>query len=98
MTIDDERTGPDAESSGGRGLDEPVPESPEEAGVAPRVADASHQEGAHLLANEARPRLEDAGFSDRQVLTWAETYLESEGGGDVDSFIAWIERQEAAEQ
>ena len=70
------------------------PEEPHEAGVPEKVADQSHEEGARILADEARDRLKERGFTDQQIREWAETYIADEGSGDVDSFITWIEEQE----
>ena len=46
------------------------------------------------MANEARPFLKGCGFTDRQVLEWADTYIARMGSGDVDSFIEWIHERE----
>ena len=70
------------------------PEEPHEAGVPEKVADQSHEEGARILADEARERLKERGFTDEQIREWAETYIAEEGSGDVDSFIAWIADKE----
>jgi len=71
-----------------------TPEEPHEAGVPEKTADASHEEGARILADEARNRLKNQGFTDKQIREWAETYVADEGSGDVDTFIAWIAEQE----
>jgi hypothetical protein len=47
-------------------------------------------EGAHLLANEARPFLTGCGFTDRHILEWALCYIAEVGSGDVESFVGWI--------
>lgn len=70
------------------------PEEPSDAGVEERLADAAHEEGARILADEARPRLAAGGFTDDQIRRWAETYVAIEGSGDPEDFIAWIARQE----
>ena len=74
----------------------PLPRHPCETGAHDRIPDLGQLEGAHLLANEARPFLSGCGFSDRQVLEWALCYVAEEGSGDVDSFVAWILDCEAA--
>ena len=71
-----------------------TPEQPHEAGVPERTADAHHTEGARILADEARERLTERGFSDKQIREWAETYIAQKGTGDVDDLIAWIAEQE----
>ena len=71
-----------------------TPEEPHEAGVPEKTADAAHEEGARILADEARERLKEKGFTDKQIREWAETYVADEGSGDVDGFIAWIAEQE----
>ena len=71
-----------------------TPEEPHEAGVPEKTADAAHEEGARILADEARERLKEKGFTDKQIREWAETYVAAVGSGDVDSFLAWIAEQE----
>ena len=73
-----------------------TPLDPDEAGVDEQQTGASRTEGAHLLANEARPRLEPQGFHYPQVLAWAETYVATQGSGDVDAFVRWVADQESA--
>ena len=67
-----------------------TPENPRDVGVDELIPDLGQLEGAHLLANEARPHLHECGFSDDQILHWAETYIAREGSGDLASFLAWI--------
>ena len=71
-----------------------TPEEPHEAGVPEKVADASHEEGARILADEAREQLAARGFTDQQIREWAETYIAEEGSGSVDGLIEWIARRE----
>ena len=71
-----------------------TPEEPHEAGVPEKLADESHEEGARILADEARGRLKERGFTDEQIREWAETYIAEEGSGSVDGLIDWIARQE----
>ncbi|MBV8981844.1 MAG: hypothetical protein JO086_13150 [Acidimicrobiia bacterium] len=71
-----------------------TPEEPHEAGVPERLADPSHEEGARILADEARDTLREQGFTDEQIREWAETYIAEEGSGDVDAFVAWIAARE----
>ena len=52
-----------------------TPADPHDVGVEEQVPDLAQLEGAHLLANEARPHLADCGFSEHQILEWAETYI-----------------------
>lgn len=71
------------------------PEDPAEAGVKEETPDLAQIEPAHILANDARDRLEAEGFTHSQIVEWAETYVAEEGGtADVDQFIDWIEQQE----
>ena len=70
---------------------EPVPESPAQAGVTEEIPSELGQiEGARMLGNDARDRLRADGFTDRQIDQWAETYVAENGGGEVDEFVAWI--------
>jgi hypothetical protein len=73
-----------------------TPEEPHEAGVPEKVADASHEEGARVLADQARERLEDRAFTDQQIREWAEAYIAEEGSGSVDGLIAWIAEREGS--
>lgn len=68
----------------------PIPHRPRDVGVNEEVPDLAQIEGAHLLANAAREFLTGCGFSDGEVLRWAEAYIAVEGSGDVESFVAWI--------
>jgi hypothetical protein len=73
----------------------PIPERPRDAGVAETEPEAlSALEGARLLANEAREELTARGFGGEQIRKWADAYIERFGAGDVEQFIAWIEREE----
>ena len=74
-----------------------TPEEPHEAGVPEKVADASHEEGARVLADQARERLRDRGFTDEQIREWAETYIAEEASGDVDGLVAWIAEHERSD-
>ena len=71
-----------------------TPEEPHEAGVPEKLADQSHEEGARILADEARDRLKGQGFTDEQIREWAETYIAEESSGTVDGLIEWIARKE----
>jgi hypothetical protein len=71
-----------------------TPEEPHEAGVPEKVADQSHEEGARILADEARDELSKRGFTDQQIREWAETYIAEEGSGSVEGLIEWIARKE----
>jgi hypothetical protein len=71
-----------------------IPERPAEAHVPEVDPDTAHIECAHLLTEEATPRLSECGFTPDQVLAWAKAYLVAEHSGDVDGFIAWIAERE----
>ncbi len=71
------------------------PEQPEDAGVPTEIPDLAQIEPAFLLANDARPDLQARGFTEEEILHWAETYITEEGGtADVDDFLAWIAEEE----
>ncbi len=70
------------------------PERPHDSGVAEDTPSTMQVEGAHQLAGDARPLLEDKGFTDEQIRKWADTYISEEGSGDVTSFVAWIEQRQ----
>lgn len=78
--------------------DAPRPADPEEVGIPERRPPFSRTEGAHVLASKAREPLEPSGFTEQQILEWAEVFIDEEGSGDVDAFVAWIrDREEEAE-
>ena len=72
----------------------PVVRDPEAVGVDPTHPSLAQLEGAHLLANHARPFLDECGFSDEQILHWALSYIAEQGSGDVESFVTWIHTME----
>jgi hypothetical protein len=73
-----------------------VPEGPADAGAGTPNVDASHLEGAHLLAEDVRVRLHARGFTDEQILDWAKAFLRSERSGGDAEFLAWIKKKEQA--
>ncbi|MDX1658248.1 MAG: hypothetical protein R3343_05460 [Nitriliruptorales bacterium] len=70
------------------------PADPAEEGVSEEDAEFSRTEGAHVLASQARESLEGEGFSEQQILDWAEAFVAEEEGGDVEAFLSWVERQQ----
>jgi hypothetical protein len=50
-------------------------------------------ESARLLANEARERLRDQGFSDDRIRELADEFVARDLGEDVDGFISWARDQ-----
>lgn len=76
----------------------PEPEDPADAGIPERTPDDSRIEGAHVLASQARPYLEDRGFSEDQVIRWADAFIAEQGHGDVAVFLDWIARQEHGQE
>lgn len=75
-------------------MDRLIPEPPHSAGVTEAVPESDGIEGAHVLADEARECLRPAGFTDREIDTWAEAYVAGEHSGDVESFVTWISDHE----
>lgn len=71
------------------------PQAPEAAGLPPAEPAPSRVEGSRVLADSARERLGDRGFTHDQVVAWAEAFLVHEEAGDVDAFVAWVEEQQA---
>lgn len=74
----------------------PLPKHPCETGAHDELPSLGQLEGAHLLANAARPFLTGCGFTDRHILEWALCYIAEIGSGDVESFVAWIHECEGA--
>jgi hypothetical protein len=75
----------------------PVPDEPgrpAEHGVREREPDPMQLEAARLLANDARATLHDQGFDDDEIERWAITYVAEHGAGDVEGFLAWIDREQ----
>ncbi|MGH2750683.1 MAG: hypothetical protein ACRDK3_07405 [Actinomycetota bacterium] len=73
------------------------PERPRDAGVEEATPPTMQIEGARMLADDARPLLEGKGFSEDQIRRWADTYIAEEGSGDVDRFVAWIDRRQESD-
>lgn len=75
--------------------DEPTPARPSDEGVTEETPDLAQVEPAHILANQARGRLESRGFTYPQIREWAEAYVAQEGGtADLEDFIDWIAERE----
>jgi hypothetical protein len=73
---------------------EPIAESPEDAGIAEETPELGQIEGARLLGNDARQRLRADGFTDAQIDAWAETFIAEVSSGTVDEFVRWIAASE----
>lgn len=71
------------------------PKEPSDAGIPQDHPRPAQEEAAHQLAAEARPRLEDRGFSDVQIDDWADAYLARGEAGDVEHFLSWVQTQES---
>lgn len=75
--------------------EELTPARPSDEGVPEGTPDLAQIEPAHILANQARDRLESRGFSYPQIREWAEVFVAREGGtADVQDFIDWIAEYE----
>lgn len=74
-------------------MSEVQPEEPREAGVDESRPQLAEIESAELLANHARSRLESQGFEQSQIENWAQAYVREEGPGDVEDFVAWVDKQ-----
>lgn len=55
--------------------------------------EAAEVESAHLLANQARPRLGEHGLSDEEIRELADRYVATGRGHDLDAFVEWAARQ-----
>jgi sporulation protein YlmC with PRC-barrel domain len=73
-----------------------TPEYPHDVGLEDETPDVSHLEGAHLLANDARALLRADGFTDDEILVWAETYLAEHGTAELQGFLEWMATAEHA--
>jgi hypothetical protein len=51
--------------------------------------EAAEVESARLLANQARPRLAAAGFSDQRIDTLASAYIAQDVGESLEEFLRW---------
>jgi hypothetical protein len=80
-----------------RDRDHVEPSWPIDVGLADPLLRSEDVEGARLLENEARARLESDGFTDAQILRWVEAFFAARRAGDVDGLIAWIHDQEHPE-
>lgn len=50
-----------------------------------------------ILVSGGRARLRHMGFDDDEIDHWAETWIALEHAGDVEAFVAWVERIEVAD-
>jgi hypothetical protein len=76
-------------------MDDLNPERPRDAGVPEETPESvTAIEGARTLANEARERLREDGFTDDQIDQWAKTFITENDAGSVEDFITWIRLQE----
>lgn len=73
---------------------EPLAEGPRQAHVPLPDLPITKVEPAFELANEARDRLREDGFTDREVNAWSRAYFSVHHEGDVDDLVAWIQEQE----
>jgi hypothetical protein len=72
-----------------------TPESPGDAGLSEADDTVIEDvEPVHLLANDARERLRADGFTDAQILRWAEAFFGTHDEGTVDELVDWIRAQE----
>lgn len=76
--------------------DDLTPVTPHDLGIDDTDPDAAHTEGGHLVADDARPVLRAKGFTDDQILHWADAYVRRERSGDAVGFLDWIDAQEHA--
>ncbi len=78
-------------------MSDPVqPDLPEHEGLVEPELPEVDIEGARLLANEARPRLQDRGFDDDEIEAWVRVYFEQDHEGSVDGLVAFIASEQAA--
>ena len=62
-------------------------------GALPETPDEEQIEAARLLAEDAREQLQAEGYSDGQILDWAQRYVAAgHATGDVRDFVAWVLR------
>ena len=77
-----------------------TPERPEAEGLVEPELTVDEEEGARLLANEARHRLRAEGFTDAEITAWAKTYYTTTANGrdegDVDGLVAFVAAEQAA--
>jgi len=80
--------------------DDVTPERPEAEGLVEPELTIEEEEGARLLANEARHRLRADGFTDSEITAWAGTYYattaDGRDEGDADGLVAFIAAEQAA--
>ena len=78
-------------------MSDPVqPEPPEEEGLVEPELPQVDIEGARLLANEARERLQARGFDDDEIEAWVRVYFEQQHEGTVDGLVAFIAAEQEA--
>ena len=72
------------------------PDLPEDEGLSEPELPEVDVEGARLLANEARERLQAEGFDDDEIEAWVRVYFEQQHEGTVDGLIRFIADEQAA--
>ncbi|MEZ5412182.1 MAG: hypothetical protein R2761_29390 [Acidimicrobiales bacterium] len=70
-------------------------EWPEDEGIEPAEPSIERVEPIHLLANEVRPELNEAGYSDEEIDEWARAFFGEHSEGSAHEFVEWIARQES---
>lgn len=55
--------------------------------------EAAEVESARLLADDARPELRSAGFSDEEIRQLADRYIAEDRGTGTSEFVDWARRQ-----
>jgi sporulation protein YlmC with PRC-barrel domain len=67
----------------------PAPPATEDRDAAPESGELDAD--ARRLANQAEPMLRAQGFTVEQIRRWAEVYVATEGPGDIDELLAWLD-------
>jgi hypothetical protein len=60
------------------------------------VPEAAEVESARLLANQAGPRLRQAGLDDEEIARLADDFVACDRGEDLDAFVTWARAQTQA--
>lgn len=77
-----------------RTADDLVASEPHDVGVDDRDPDGAHIEAAHVLADQVHDALRARGFTNSEILHWADAYTRAEHSGDADGFLEWTDTQE----
>lgn len=71
------------------------PDRPEDEGLSAPEPPIEKVEPIHELANEVRPELQAAGYSDDDIDEWARAFFAEHSEGSAHELVEWIAQQQS---